>query len=405
MASLDLPPAYTSEPIAIPIIGLADVPRGTYTEQKKDVVLTLFDQRPNTKGGPAPVYGRGSTVRGEVGIIGKTEKVEKVLLKLEGFVKLDVYDGFGSKEEVLGWEKVLFSRDTARPPVACPPKTDFQFTLPTEHESERPLPPTYETPCKGISDLYAKVYYRLVVSVHSRKILGKADSVKILTIDIDYYPRTSPPLQPIRTYENFDAAEGWQPHSRLLVIKQPSPNQELRPVTIEFYVPSVRTFGITDSIPFHITLTGSSPAIDEFLPPSYDSNSLSRTPSSSSSGTKPVMVKMKVSIARVITVKSNNPGAVEELTRETTIGEASVLPLETSQTKDGLIKLDYGGEVNVNHWAVKTGTFEIVGLSLKDYVVLAVNPVTPGLIPRKVAIPIKLVTDPWVDGRTDPTRA
>jgi hypothetical protein len=114
---------------------------------------------------------------------------------------------------------------------------------------------------------------------------------------------------------------------------------------------------MTEFIPFHVTLTGSKPEIEEFLPPSYDA--------SAQKSAGPQAVRMKVSISRKIELRPNNPQSEDGASRETTIGEASVVPLGVSDEGEGISKVEYGGQIMVDHENVKTGSFKIKGLSLQ----------------------------------------
>ncbi|KAH8826586.1 hypothetical protein DL96DRAFT_1557015 [Flagelloscypha sp. PMI_526] len=381
-------PEYTVEPVALPIIGLAQTSSETYVETGKEVTVSLFGQKSKVKGsGTVPVYGRASPVKGEVQLQGKVDKIESVVFKLEGFVRLDSFDGFPSKEPVFVKNEVLYSKGAAK----CSSKLPFEVIFPTEADLEKVIPATYETPSKQISNLFAKVYYRVVVSVTQKKTFGK--STADTTIDINYYPRTSPPLQPIRTYENFVSSDPWDKETRDIQLKSGA-SSDVKPISCDFYIPSSRTFGMTEFIPFHITLTGTKPAIDEFLPPSYTNGAA--VPSDGKTAVK--AVKMKVSMLRKISIRPNNPKSEEGASRETMVGDASVVPMGSSEESGGLVKVEYGGQIQASHDTVQTGTFSIKGLTLQDYLVLTVNPSNSNLQQRKIAVPVKLVTDPWVDG-------
>lgn len=166
-------------------------------------------------------------------------------------------------------------------------------------------------------------------------------------------------MQSIQTYENFNPADSWEKTTREVQLK-PGASSDVQPLTCNLYIPSSRTFGMTQSIPFHITLSGPAPTMQEFLPPSYDA---AAPQDKAKKGFTPV--KLKVSLTRKITIKPTSKASSNEESRETNIGEASVLPLGSSVGEDGVTTVEYGGEISPSNNTIKTGSLEANGLSLK----------------------------------------
>lgn len=101
--------------------------------------------------------------------------------------------------------------------------------------------------------------------------------------------------------------------------------------------------------------------MQEFLPPPYDA--APQDQSLNKGAFTPV--KLKVSIGRKITIKPTSKSSSNKESRDTTIGEASVLPLGSSVGPDGVTQVEYGGEVSPRNNTIKTGSLEANGLSLR----------------------------------------
>jgi len=127
----------------------------------------------------------------------------------------------------------------------------------------------------------------------------------------------------------------------------------------QFLIPSVQTFGLRDSIPFHIQLTGPLASMQQFLPPNDDgTNSLYSDSKSSGSGSSRsssskrslssysiVAPTLRVFLARQILVEING----RKSWRNSTIGEGNVRPIPPPGTGPvGLereVSADWEGEV------------------------------------------------------------
>jgi len=85
------------------------------------------------------------------------------------------------------------------------------------------------------------------------------------TIVLKFRPRTRPrrPIVLLDSVFGLVPEEWLQVQSTMLV----RPKSDMRPVDCHLFVPSVQTFALTDTIPFHLQLCSSLQSLQELLPP------------------------------------------------------------------------------------------------------------------------------------------
>lgn len=143
----------------------------------------------------------------------------------------------------------------------------------------------------------------------------------------------------------------------------------------QFLIPSVQTFGLSDSIPFHIQLVAPLSVLRHFVPPMPDpssssSDSLSSSPTQKikSVSTVPTVPQpsLRVFLARQISVEVNG----RHTWRNSILGEGTTRPVaphasstcERHAAED--VSADWEGEVRCRD-DVTCGGFDIKGLIVK----------------------------------------
>lgn len=296
------------------------------------------------------------------------------------------------------------------------------------------IPPSYESVYYGAPTLCVHSSYHLHLTVskrHSKLGFWKPQKTYVFQsylhsaslsnsyhrylIPVKYRPRTRPsrPIHPSMTslFSSLKPlAEEWH---QIVTQISPKPNSDMETIHTQFLIPSVQTFGLRDSIPFHIQLTGPLASVKHFLPPNEDgTNSLysdsksygsgsshsssSKRSLGSYSNTAPTL---RVFLARQILVEING----RKSWRNSTIGEGNVRPIPPPPTNAATsrpeVSLDWEGEVKCRDDVQCVG-FKSGNLMVKDFIVLALTPPNPKsspLLQLQHAHPIKFATDTWTD--------
>jgi len=371
------------------------IPLGVFTKSSGSITLVLENQEPNT---PCPSYGRQAAIRGSV-ILERSKGVSEVVVELGGRLYLTIPEGGGRTEKILNASYSLWSRQSQNDDT-CPGTIPFSFLLPATFASGdtmRPLPPSAEVAFPGANGVFVIISYVLTVLVKkTRRSVAFWSRSKTLALRFNHYPRTAPNrpvLQNTFVSTLKTAAEEW--HQAISIMKT-RPSSNFAPIHCLFFVPSVKIFGLSDTIPFHIQLVAPLSSLREFLPPIDTAES-----AKSKRPTKPVI---RVHLLRQVCVMVRNQTAW----RNAVIGEGKLWPLPPSQmtsppvsdTSSQEESLDWEGEVRCGE-TVTTGGFNAGNVSVKDFIVLDLVPPDPEkspLMSMQYALPIRLVTDSWIGG-------
>ncbi|KAL0956445.1 hypothetical protein HGRIS_002593 [Hohenbuehelia grisea] len=384
------------------------LPQGTFVRQWGKTTLILNDQ---DDAADEPAYGRHSVISGEVGV-GDSEHILSVTLKLEGRLNLSISDGGRSNTTIVSAQHTLWRSENTQG-QRCPSLMPFSIRFPSSYHNgdrNRRLPPSYEVAFHGIPALYAKCTYSLslIVTKMRHKRLSFWTSCKTRTIGLTYRPRSRPhrPILPINSL--FSTIKPLPEEWRQIVTEiRPRPDSNLQPISCHFFIPSVQTFGLSDTIPFHIQLTGSLESLTAFLPPDSAELTPPSLSSKSSLGIPPSHLlnrpAIRVSIARQVLVEVQE----RKTWRNSTLGEGSVWPVPPGAMNSSIhiasdpedVTIDWGGEVKCGKEVTSVG-FSTGGLVIKDFIVFGLTPSnarSSPLLEVQHAHPIKLVTDPWMD--------
>ncbi|KAF4567514.1 hypothetical protein EYR40_006517 [Pleurotus pulmonarius] len=405
-------PSYSTLPLTDeetieynPRPGSPTIPQGSYTRQWGRTTLILHDQ---DEAAAMPSYGRNAIINGEVGL-GDNENILSVALKLEGRLHLSISDGGRNNTTLVSVHHTLWKTDNPAGKT-CPSSMPFSIRFPSSYhdgERSRRLPPSYEVTYHGIPAIVAKCSYSLSLMVTRirHKRVSFWTSCKTRTIGLNHRPRSRPhrPVLPINSL--FSTIKRLPEEWRQIVTEMGTrPGSTISPITCHFFIPSVQTFGLSDTIPFHIQLTGPLQSLHTFIPP----NSAELSPISSGSKTsfrnpnshllhRPAI---RVSLARQVLVEVHE----RKSWRSSTLGEGSVWPVPPSapvslDSDSHEVTIDWSGEVRCGE-DITSGGFSTGGLVIKDFIVFALtpsNPRTSSLLEIQHAHPIKFVTDPWID--------
>ncbi|KAJ8520674.1 hypothetical protein ONZ45_g2531 [Pleurotus djamor] len=417
-------------------------PTGVFVKKAGRTQVILNEQEEGVR---VPLYGRHGVISGAI-YLENPSIVEEVTIKLDGKLDLTITEGGSKSHSLVNDSYKLWSRSSEN--RTCPGTVTFTLLFPANYQDgdkERPLPPSYESAFPGVPGLFAKCYYTLTISIAKIRHRKMAFFTKTKTIPIrlKYYPRTRPHrpnLTDACLFSTIKAApEEWHQASAEM---QTRPTAKISPIDCHLMVPSAQIFGIQDTIPFHVQLSGPIASLRAFLPhltadvfplstidtastidphvaPPSPTSALSPTTTAVSSSfslkskairfstASPPLPKpiIRVFILRQISVEVRG----QKAWRNCNIGEGTLTPLPPpAGSRECLVaegeektamNLDWEGEVRVNK-DVDIGGFNAGKLAVKDFLVLALTPPDPHTSPLlefQHAHPIRLVTDPWTD--------
>ncbi|KAF8895614.1 hypothetical protein BD779DRAFT_1668859 [Infundibulicybe gibba] len=376
-------------------------PTGTYVKKLGNTVLLLNDQEDGVE---QPTYGRGGTISGIL-CFEDSEGISEVVVKVNGKLNVTISEGGSNSTPTVHYKYAVWTATKGEP--LCPSQLSFSCPLPVSYDhagSSRPLPPSYCAAFRGVPALIVKCAYRLEVCItRSRhRAIDFWKTTKRFVVPFKYHPRTRS-HRPIIPTDGFFSSiktlpEEWYQSSSTV---KTQPSSELGPIEAHLLVPSARIYGLSDIIPFHLQLSGSTLALRELLQPlvpalnrvtSADSR-LSRTSSRASNPSIPKL-PVRVYLLRQILVEVRGIKSW----RNVEIGEGSLVAVPPDSESDEET-LNWEGELRCND-DVSVGGFTTDTVSVKDFIILAVTPSSQNksqFLPMQDSLPIRLVTDSWAD--------
>ncbi|KAG2066324.1 hypothetical protein BDR04DRAFT_1170145 [Suillus decipiens] len=367
------------------------VQNGVFRRITDNITLVLRDQLP---GGITPVYGRNGLVRGHVSLR-SSEGLVEVSLKLEGHLRVDT-SGSIITASVVSDSYSLWSSSSTEP---CPKTLPFAIFFPstfTDGRQPRPLPPSFED---KLGTAGTCSYTLSVVVSRPRRFLSSLRSSDALVVPICYHPRSRPHAPMLPSDVPFmttvkSSPEEW--HEVLSTVNA-TKSSGLTPVQCLLFIPSVQVYPLSESIPFHLQLRAPSSSLAPFIEKSALDHGLLVPPSGE--------ITVRVYLLRQIVTKVFE----EQKASSRVIGEGkltSSAPLPENHHSyrnvplgEGIDCLDWDGELRCTE-DVTAGSFVTNLLSVRDFIVLSVEPLQPAkcpLLASRHCHPIRLVTDPWSD--------
>ncbi|KAF8158178.1 hypothetical protein B0H34DRAFT_707732 [Crassisporium funariophilum] len=394
--SLHRTPSYAEEPREYEQrIALADRlrprPSGNFVKQSKGggASLRLSAQEDDVA---LPVYGSGGLVEGTVDL-SKTESVTSVEVKIEGRLLIkEIAEGGSTSAKLCLNTALLWIKDANNP--VCPSSLRFSIPLPhtfTYEDKTFPLPPSFDVKLSGLPGFIATIDYSVSATIAKPHLVPQIRSKKfgihigssIVSTPFIYYPRSRPasaiPAPLVANATGFQPTPSW----RVFESSMRSKSTTRDDITTKFYIPTSRMFYMSEPIPFHMTLEASAVSLAAFLP---------FMPTAHTSG--PVKVT-RVQLMRQTTVDVRDTvvsGVKTDIWRTDCIGEGTF-----NLARDGPTSISFSGEIKIAD-NVKIPGFKAAGLSVKDCILLTVNPIDPGNAPffdMRQVIPVRLSTDPW----------
>ncbi|KAJ6629305.1 hypothetical protein B0H10DRAFT_2208720 [Mycena sp. CBHHK59/15] len=361
---------------------------GNYIKKHGRETVILTDQDDKAE---FPMYGRHASINGFVTVEDR-ETVSEVVLKIKGKMDVMTSESGSLSRKLVNDSYTLWLAHTSHT-SACPSAVPFSVVLPTKFQDGDkifPLPPTYEVPYIAVPGLYVKSSYTISVVVtrtRTRKFQFLTKS-STLTVPFNYCPRMRPwrPIQP--SSSDFFSDVKLMPEEWRQVVAQmkPRPKSTAQPIDIHLFLPVVEIFGLEDTIPFHIQLTGPVSSLREFLPES----------TSTGDTTLPDKTTIQGTLVRQVLVDLHE----RKSWRNVVIGHAKLSSCPPGASSDDReASLDWDGEVRCKD-NVLVGMFDGGLVKVQDFIVIELRaPDTPTsqFTTLRHAHPIKLVTDSWLD--------
>ncbi|KAF9073476.1 hypothetical protein BDP27DRAFT_1215896 [Rhodocollybia butyracea] len=393
------PPIYSSKPVC----GEQSIqftprtrnrPTGTYTQKSGNTTVLLMNQEECLS---MPVYGRQGTINGIIGLSSR-EAVAEVQVELHGYMEVRLYRATPHNTTLVNHTCTVWKQDSdsADQVAVCPSELPFSCVFPSTFEDrigrQTLLPPSIQATYPGSTGLIARCVYMLTVTVITRGFFGQAKKIKV---PLKYYPRSRAPSSPIPSNADFlldvkMSPEAW--YQTTLTIKSRKPTVT-PPVHCSLFIPSVRMFGFSDTIHFHVQMTGSILSLRQLV--------CAKSSKSSSPGPSAVLsAKIRVYLMRQIYGEVYGQKGLKNLTlaegkfspRPPPFTASSIGPIHGNWATEE--SLDWEGEIQCDEDLIPG--FVTEGLSVKDFLMFSVSPQDPAksdLIANQVLVVINLVTE------------
>ncbi|KAH6902292.1 hypothetical protein BKA70DRAFT_1435042 [Coprinopsis sp. MPI-PUGE-AT-0042] len=274
LLSKSLPPSYTpSQPAPLysdsPISGEQSLqytprvggswmlPQSHYVKRVGKTTIVLDHQEEDAR---IPQYRQTGIISGYIQLL-DVPRVSEVTLSIEGRLDVSMAEGTNSATiKTLHSSVALWKRprpnattESGSMPTICPSQLDFAFALPSEYEDStgcHPLPPSFQTPDVGHSQasLFARSSYRIHVTIKRTPKLGGSLAMLEKTKHVFRHEF----LALIKTIPD----EWYQSTTSIDVPSPQGVDGTFQPVTANMLVPNPRVYALSDSIPFHLQLSG-----------------------------------------------------------------------------------------------------------------------------------------------------
>ncbi|KAF9242654.1 hypothetical protein BU15DRAFT_43937 [Melanogaster broomeanus] len=367
-------------------------PVGVYRRITDNLTIILRDQHP---GCIHPTYGRRAVVQGDL-VLRNTDELTSVTLKLEGLLILEK-SGISVTTTLFSMPYTMWNASQGHP---CPKTIPFAVIIPLTFDDggqARHLPPTFES-----IQPRAVCSYSLTVEMsrpRPRQFLSLAfmRENEVVKVPFIYRPRSRPHTPMLPSDLPFMSTVKSSPEEWHQVMCTVNTTQAsgLDAAQCLLFVPSVQTYALSDTIPFHIQIRGSPASLVPFLEQNQAGGVTDR-----SSG-----VAVRVYLLRHIGARIHD----QSVTSTRVLGEGKMNPSRSLPSKhhtlqrhllgEGLDCLDWDGELRCSEDAT-VASFTTSQLFVKDFIVLSITPRQPlksPLVAVKHSHPIRLVTDPWSD--------
>ncbi|KAJ7192912.1 hypothetical protein GGX14DRAFT_379642 [Mycena pura] len=356
-------------------------PTGAYVRRCGRETLVLFNQQPGVH---SPVYGRGARVCGEIRIE-SPECISSVVLQMRGKMDVTLKNRGCTAMRTLRQNCVLWAYD---PNCArCPARLPFSACLPTTFHGDDhavyPLPPSYELILPGF---FAKSAYRLCLVItrddHKHQLLSSDNT---MTVPFCYRPGSYVPRLPCRPRTFLRDIKTRPEEWRQVVIQIPTlPHADIEPLHLSLFFPKANEWGVRDTVPIHLQLTGPASLVQHFRVPHVPGLGTSQS--------------IRCSLQRDIVIEMNHC----QTTRRVVIGHGQITPCapptrawHTDQNSGYTTTLDWDGELCCDADVI-VGAFDAGLIEVQDFIVVEITPpraLLAQIAPVRHTVPIVLVAE------------
>ncbi|KAL4064165.1 hypothetical protein V8B97DRAFT_2011082 [Scleroderma yunnanense] len=362
----------------------------SFTYQEHGMSLTLRGCREE---GSVPTFGLCSTVHGEFEPIDR-EKIVSITVKLEGRVVIKNRSRISSSL-LFSRYRTLWESDSAE--TVCPGILPLSMAFPAHYLDSHTGRDTRLPPSLSISrPRRAAVIYSLTVTVRKKRglffCMRSPREVSIIA-DLRYSPRVRPPRpspmyfsalkqSPDEWLENVWSIEGC-----------PLQAEDSRTLMVQchLFLPSVRVFSVSECIPFHLSLCGSTTSLQSMLkslaPDRVVEEEAYNDP-------------IHVFVVRQTIVHTDQGKAIhEEILGNAELTTSELTVLDAPLPEDAMFR-SWNGQLRCEKSITCSG-FTTSVLEVKDFVVLSLVRQLGSTKSLKANlrhdIPIRIVTHPYVD--------
>ncbi|KAJ7091988.1 hypothetical protein B0H15DRAFT_834928 [Mycena belliarum] len=348
----------------------------TFIRTEDSITVILNGQKENTG---RLTFGRGALISGSL-LLESAETVTNTGIRLQGILEsLSLSHGY-SQLKIVDQSASLYPKEGSQ--MRCPSASPFSLRFPLSFKNNMihyPLPPSCDITLPG--GAFLKCTYSLVVTVNValHRSLPFFTKEKSLALELEYRQRTRPSRPRISEPSLFSTIktcpEEWLQLSVDLTV---GPDSLASDIYCDLFVPSIGVFGVTETVPFHLQLSGSIRSLRELLLRSR------AVPDQS----------IRVYLLRQI--------VAAEAKIRTVLGEGSLLPLPPDI--DGLPNVSlskyeeavsWEGEIQLR--GITTPTFDVGTFRVMYLVAVELSPPEACSINRAhYGYPMKLTTDTWV---------
>ncbi|KIY46666.1 hypothetical protein FISHEDRAFT_75375 [Fistulina hepatica ATCC 64428] len=386
------PPEYNCEPaddeeVLLSTVHPVALPAGTFTKSSGPLTIVLYNQKEHAD---CPEFGRLAQVSGVVEIdVHERDSISDVTMMIQG--QLETYANGCSRTPpttLICETSLLWTADDQD--VACPSALPFSRKLPSQFVLydgiARPLPPSFEAEYRDTLGLCARAAYSITISVTRRGRFWTRG--KTLKIPFSYCPRSRPHRE-IPEVSTFFASLKYAPdewHQVVATLKTRKKGTD-SDVACQFFMPAVKAFALSDTIPFHITLSGPPAVLCELH---ASASTLTATKFFSRFQCNGQL--LRVHLLRQVLVAVN----AQKTFKNEAVGEGEIWRVPPPIATNGE-QLDWEGHVRVKD-LMKTsqGSFNAGTLVVRYYVVFSVSP-PEAYAPLTEYTLVRLTTDPYME--------
>ncbi|KAJ7762568.1 hypothetical protein B0H16DRAFT_1529237 [Mycena metata] len=395
---------------------LSALPTGIFTKAYGPATVVLFNQ---DSAANIPTYGKRGLVRGKLIIAQETDHICEVTARLEGRMEITTAGAGAQTTKTFSNSYSLWSAASApssTTPESCPETIDFESVFPmtfTYNGEEHPLPPSFTARFPGAPSLFANCTYGLTLSITKERRIGFLSKTKVIHLQIEYRPQTSPPSglsrAPYFPAQVKVAPQDWIQTS--FEVPRRCSTANVKSIQCRVFIPSVRVFGLADIIPVHLELASTLASLRELVlqaPSASTSSSGQNTfdsaplPAFSAAELEPLSISpLRAYLSRMVRFDAPDGKATWRMQR---IGAGTFPPMPPAVVQEGCTcddpcaqTLDWNGEICVDG-AVRVGGFSAAGLVVRDFITLEIVPPHATASPLKTVqhtIPIRLVTETY----------